>query len=120
LTLTHSHPDHAGGLAYLLERFAVKEVWDNGRIDYPEGIFRFQKRQILERGDVIESGQYTIQVLHPYPEFSTQEGDEYEEDNNSSLVIRISGKGHSFLFAGDIEEDAEDDLSHVGNGSGAM
>jgi len=119
LTLTHSHPDHAGGLAYLLERFAVKEVWDNGRIDYPEGIFRFQKRQILERGDVIESGQYTIQVLHPYPEFSTQEGDEYEEDNNSSLVIRISGKGHSFLFAGDIEEDAEDDLSHVGKWLGS-
>lgn len=114
LTLTHSHPDHTGGLAYLLNRFAVKEVWDNGRIDYPEDIPRFQKHRILERGDVIESGQYTIQVLHPYRGFSAREGDEYEEENNSSLVIKISGKSQSFLFAGDVEEEAEDDLFHVG------
>jgi len=114
LTLTHSHPDHTGGLAYLLNRFAVKEVWDNGRIDYPEDISRFPKHRTLERGDVIESGQYTIQVLHPYREFFAREGDEYEEENNSSLVIRIAGKRHSFLFAGDVEEEGEDDLSHVG------
>jgi competence protein ComEC len=114
LALTHSHPDHAGGLAHLLDRFAVKEVWDNGRIDYPEDISRLQRRRILERGDVIESVHYTIRVLHPYQEFSASGDDEYEEDNNSSLVVRMSGKGHSFLFAGDIEEEAADDLSHVG------
>ena len=68
----------------------------------------------LARGDVIESERYAIQVLHPYQKFVTLGDDEYGQGNNSSLVLRISGKRHSFLFAGDIEEEAEDDLSHLG------
>ena len=68
----------------------------------------------LARGDVIESERYAIQVLHPYQEFVTLGDDEYGQGNNSSLVLRISGKRHSFLFAGDIEEEAEGDLSHLG------
>jgi competence protein ComEC len=114
LTLTHSHPDHAGGLAYILKRYPVGAIWDNGRIAYPEGIALPRVHRALGRGDVIEKGQYMIQVFHPYEGFSAIESDEYEQDNNGSLVLRISGKRHAFFFAGDVEEEAEDDLAHLG------
>ena len=38
---------------------------------------------------------------------------EYVSENNASLVLKLSGEKHSFLFVGDVEEDAEEDLSHL-------
>jgi len=34
LVLTHWHPDHCGGLALLLDRFQIREIWDNGSMTY--------------------------------------------------------------------------------------
>ncbi len=113
LILSHVHPDHTGGLEYLLERFNVKELWDNGRIKYPEDIGMNAAHKVLGRGDIIESGNYRIAVLHPYREFYTMSGDEYEEENNSSLVLKISGRKNSFIFPGDAGEEAEMDISHI-------
>ena len=115
LALTHSHPDHAGGLAHILDKFPVGQLWDSGRIAYPEGIAVPSMHRILERGDVIETGNYSMRVLHPYEGFAAVDSDAYEEDNNASLVLRIAGKGHAVLFAGDVEEEAEDDLAHAGS-----
>lgn len=36
LVISHIRPDHSGGTAYLSKKFAAKEIWDNGRIVYPE------------------------------------------------------------------------------------
>jgi competence protein ComEC len=63
---------------------------------------------------VLEGSGYTISVLHSYPEFYTLNGNEYVEANNDSLVIKIKGGKASFLFAGDVEEEAEKDLLHIG------
>src|SRR4030042_5980933 len=30
VVLTHPHPDHLGGLLFILENFQVREVWTNG------------------------------------------------------------------------------------------
>ncbi len=112
--LSHPHPDHTGGVNYLLANFKVKELWDNGRLVYPEGFLNGSRHRSFERGDIIEGKGYKIYALHPYKEFYTLEGDEYNEENNSSLVLKIDGKEKSFLFAGDIEEEAEEDISHLG------
>jgi len=100
-------------MAHILERFPVKELWDNGRIGYPEDLALPEKRRALERGDLIEGKTFSITVLHPYKEFTSMEDNEYVGDNNASLVLKLSGKRHSFLFVGDVEEDAEEDLSHL-------
>jgi competence protein ComEC len=39
--------------------------------------------------------------------------DSYSEENSSSLVLKVTGKKLSFLLAGDIEEEAEEDISHL-------
>ena len=110
LVVTHSHPDHSGGVSYLGKRFRVREVWDNGMSKYAG---MDPPRRTLERGDIIDSGYCSFTVLHPYREFSTLGENIYEEENNTSLVMKLSGRRNSFLFTGDVEEEAEEDLSHL-------
>lgn len=110
LLLTHNHPDHAGGLEYLMKRFKVKELWDNGRLVYPPDLIKDVRHRALERGDMLETAGYRITVLHPFREFYTISEDAYSEENNSSLVLHVAGGTKSFLFAGDSEEEAEEDI----------
>jgi competence protein ComEC len=116
LVLSHADSDHAGGTDYLMARFKVKEMWDSGRIIYPEGNSTGIVRRILERGDVVEGKGYKIYVLHPYKEFYTMNGD--NGGNNSSLTLKIEsdsgGRNKTFLFTGDIEEEAQEDIIHLG------
>ncbi|MGB9715789.1 MAG: DNA internalization-related competence protein ComEC/Rec2 [Thermodesulfovibrionales bacterium] len=125
LVISHIHSDHAGGLYYLLNRFKVKEIWDNGRIILPDSyrsdlsdfytkLNKGIKHKSLERGDLIEGKGYRIYVLHPYPRFYTMYGNESIEADNDSLVLKIKGKNESFLFTGDIEKEAEENLVNLG------
>ena len=113
LILSHVHPDHTGGLDYIMKRFKVKELWDNGRLILPDTVNNIKHRS-LNRGDMIEGKGYSIYVLHPYLEFYTMNGSEYVAANNDSLVFKIEGKYKSFLFTGDVEEEAEENILHLG------
>jgi competence protein ComEC len=113
LVLSHIHPDHTGGLRYIDERFRIREVWYSSKMLLPYALHGTEHRG-LERGDVIEGEGYSISVLHPYPEFYTQQGSEYIAANNDSLVLRIADNQSSFLFAGDIEKEAEENMLHLG------
>lgn len=114
LILSHIHSDHTGGLNYILNNFNVEELWDNGNLIYPEYLFSQTKHKKIERGDMIEANGYSIYILHPYPDFYTMYGDDHVEANNSSLVLKIIGRNSSFLFTGDIEKEAEEDILHLG------
>ncbi|MDP1758977.1 MAG: ComEC/Rec2 family competence protein, partial [Thermodesulfovibrionales bacterium] len=114
LVLSHADSDHAGGADYLNARFKVKEMWDSGRIIYPEANSTGIVHRILERGDVVEGKGYKMYVFHPYREFYTMNGDSDNGGNDSSLVLKIEGRNKSFLFTGDIEEEAEEDIIHLG------
>jgi len=112
LILSHVHPDHTGGLEYLLGRFNVREIWDNGRLVLPDVADRINHRP-LQRGDMIEGRGYKIYILHPYPGFYSMRGNEHDMANNDSLVLKIEGNHASFLFTGDIEEEAEENIVHM-------
>lgn len=112
LVLTHIHPDHTGGLGYMEERIDIREIWHNGRMKLPENLVHIRQR-VLRRGDVLEGDGYTIQTLHPYAEFYSSHRSGYVEANNDSLVLKISGD-HTFLFSGDIEQEAEENILQLG------
>lgn len=114
LVLSHASTDHANGLRYLIENFMILEIWDNGRIIYPEDLIDSIRIRSLKRGDMIEGRGYKILVLHPYDGFYTSNIRESEE-NNDSLVIKIIGKEMGFLFTGDIENEAAEDISNIGS-----
>ena len=63
--VTHMHPDHSGGIPYMLERFPIKEVWTNSpQIDNPnfQEIMRITKEKSIPLksvclGDNLTSGK---------------------------------------------------------------
>lgn len=115
LVLTHGHPDHSGGKEYIRERFQVKDIWENGPEDQEmPGSSAAAGHRVLERGDVISGDRYDVAVLHPYKEFYTFDDNDFVSENNASIVLRIKGERHSILLAGDIEEEAEENLTHLG------
>jgi competence protein ComEC len=113
LILSHIHPDHTGGLYYLARRFTVREIWTSSRMILPHTLRHIKQRE-LSRGDLVEGNGYRIYVFHPYPEFYSLYGNEYTAENNDSLVLKFIVHRKSFLFTGDIEEEAEEDITHLG------
>ncbi len=114
LILSHADDDHSAGAPYVMKKFVVKEVWDNGLLIYPGALLENVIYRSLERGDELEGGGLSIQVLHPYKGFYTFGDNEAAEENNDSLVVRVAGRKKSFLFTGDIAEEAEEDMRHLG------
>jgi len=121
MVLSHPHPDHYGGFIYIMDNFDVGEIWVNSR-ETREAAEFFKKMhsekipgKVLRRGDVLETGDYKIYVFHPYEEFFTgSPKGEYYNENNYSLVLKIDTGNASVLFTGDIENEAEEDVVHLG------
>ncbi len=111
LVLTHQDRYHTGGAAALAWQFDASEVWDNGGFDYPADFPTGPARRSLSRGDVIRGEGYSISVLHPA---GGRRAGKRGRDNDSSLVMRISGGGRSVLFTGDVgAAGMRDILGHV-------
>lgn len=109
---THPHADHIGGLINVMQEFSVEEVIDpavahttktfedyltlidNNNITFTEG------RAGMAR-DL--GGGANLDILHP-----TQPSSSHL--NDASVVARLSYGEVSFLFTGDVEEQAENEL----------
>ncbi len=117
--LSHAATDHSGGLPYLFRTFRIRNIWDNGRIAYSDSFMRTIKEsgtnmRHLSRGDKVEFKDTSLMILHPYKGFYTLYGDASTSINNDSMVLRINGRKSSYLFTGDIEEEAEEDIINLG------
>jgi len=119
IVLSHPHPDHLNGLNFITEHFSPKEFWYNGQdIETPEFIelmktIKKSNARILLPNDLSggrEIAGVKIEIFHPVRVDGSRDKGTAKEDsglNNNSLVIKLTYKGRSFLFPGDIEEQAE-------------
>ncbi len=113
LILTHPEHDHYGGLLEVLKRYQVENILWTGvkkeTAEYQEWK-RLIKREKAEtytakKGQEITVGAAILKVLHPS---GNLEGDRFVGNiNNTSIVSRLTFKGKSFLFTGDIYKSVE-------------
>jgi len=127
MILSHPHPDHHNGLVTLARKYKPKQFWWNGQPSrHPRLLALLAALQesgtavtVFERpaqgaSITVQHGGATLDVMHPLP---VRDGPDapthYPEldDNDNSLVVRITHGGHRILFPGDIEEEAEARLS---------
>lgn len=117
--LTHPHEDHVAGLVPVLQRFDVGEVMLSAP-DYSNEAYQVFMQEI-ERQDIPYSfadndkdfvfGELKLDVLFPFEPFT---GDNMDNVNNASSVIRASWHDASILLMGDAEMEVEAALLSAG------
>jgi competence protein ComEC len=121
LVLTHPNSDHLNGLLFIAANFHVRSLWTNGE-SRPMPGYEGLIRTALERGIAVpryaDIARHTainnaqLEVLYPPVDFlGRAEDDRWRRDeNNNSLVTRVSLGEVSVLIPGDIMRPAEKDL----------
>ncbi len=116
VVLTHADNDHVGGLPAVLEEHPGTLLLDSGARSGTAAYVHFLQLadepgvayREVRAGDVIRiCPQVEVSVLHPCTDFLTVDGDVPFGRNNASVVLEVRYGEISFLFAGDIEEEAE-------------
>ena len=118
VVLTHPHPDHLNGLIYILENFAVREVWTNGESAETEaykdflGIIRKKKityRLMSEETPEQEIGKVMLRILNPEHPIGGDRDHvhKFDETNNNALVLKLTYGIYSFLLPADISGPSE-------------
>lgn len=107
--LSHAHPDHALGLASVLEALPVERLWlpaGVGRGPLVQPLLDAAGAALVEEvaaGDgPLRVGDARVEVLGPPPE----RGD-FDEENDRSIVLRVTHGEVRFLLTGDVEAAGE-------------
>lgn len=123
VVLSHPHPDHYGGLRAVLDNVSVGELWDTGQAEAeatdPDSPVAQLLSSAQERGARVRAptalcdrehalGSARVRVLAPCPTFDLGRG-----PNDNSFVLRVAHGARSFLFTGDIEHEAEAELTRA-------
>jgi competence protein ComEC len=121
VVMTHPHPDHLNGLIYILSHFGVGEVWSNGEsvdseayrefmsIIHDKGIHHVIVSETTGR---IEINNALIDIMNPQNsnEKKNESGKKFEDENNRSIVMKITFGNTRFLLPGDISGPTENRL----------
>ena len=114
VVLSHRHNDHYGGLLRLhgvLDSFEIGVVYTsgvyNGNASDPLQLEGKTSNlgiphQVLRKGEVLNIGDVTMEVLWPQPELIGTNDPDTEDVNSSSLVLRFDYGDVSALFVGDL------------------
>jgi len=114
IVCTHAHADHCGALDAAAEKFGADTFFVS---PYPGDSRTYDI--MLENLDAL-SIETTVPMLGE--SFSLGEAsfefigplEDYDDSNSGSLVLRLEYGNTSFLFTGDMEQDAEKDLIESG------
>jgi competence protein ComEC len=107
--LTHAHPDHCGGLATVIERLAVRELWISPRRfrgDCANAVLDAATRSrtpihLVRDLDARTVGSMQLTAHVPDRTFRRS------PDNNASVVLQVRIQKRNILLTGDVEREAE-------------
>lgn len=115
MVLSHAQQDHMGGLTFIARNFDVGEFWWNGEGELGRLGTALDKNRVLKR--LVNSSIGKLKTGGAAFEFYNPSQAPLPDENDNSLVFRISYGQRSFLFTGDITANAERQL--LGKGLGA-
>lgn len=112
--VTHPHSDHAGGMSYILDEF------DIGTVIMP----KIQESVIPTTSTYIrllksiDNNNITVEYADTGKEYAIDDikmtvlspVKDYDDLNNYSVAVKLVHGENSFLFTGDIEKEAENDI----------
>lgn len=112
---THPHSDHIGGLDVIINKFAIGTVFltnyttdKKTYLDVVDAMeYYHYEKQVPKPGDTVMLGTAQVTFIAPNRE-------DYENLNNSSIGILAEHGENRFLFLGDAEEEAEQDILQNG------
>lgn len=116
LFLTHADADHVGGLAEVVKRIPVKQIFINGTVKTSPAMVAFieaaTERNIpiyaASYGLTLEIDRYTkLLFLHP---FSQEQLYNETRQNDYSLVFLLQIFDKQILYAGDMEQEQEKEV----------
>lgn len=111
LFATHPDIDHIGGLLHVMKFMPIRLIIDSGKLHttktYRNYLAEISKQKIpihiaKESEMIMIDEDVTIQILNTYEPF--------KNNNQSSIVVKVSYKDVSFLFMGDVEAEQEEAL----------
>lgn len=116
--VSHPHSDHAGGMSFILDEF------DIGTVILPkiqESVIPVTSTYIRLLTS-IDNKNINVEYADPGRKYNIDEStftilspvDDYEDLNNYSVAVRFEHGENSFLFTGDIENEAETDILENG------
>lgn len=125
--MTHGDQDHVGGLQAVLEQFPVHSLLMNGSLTDSKTVTKLMSTAItkdiqiysVSRGMKLKPDELTtFEILFP---LSANEGTGeipyIKEQNHESVVFRLQMDGVSFLFTGDMDEAAEQEIVAMEKGN---
>ena len=123
LALTGGAPDHAGGLAGLLEGIPIDEVWipaGSEGAPWLDPVVRSGiPRRVLARGDRLWIGSLLVTVLHPAPTTPSGEPGSGGRAREEPLLIRVDWGLFAAILATGTGAGAETAVLHAGQPLGA-
>lgn len=110
LVMTHPHADHIGSMEAVIDRYRVSKVLmsgENHSTDAYIGLLEAVKHKNIPEvfaapGDTYSFGDLSGELLGPLKD--------YDDLNDSSVVMRLKYGVNSFLLTGDTEKEAENGL----------
>jgi competence protein ComEC len=115
---THPHSDHLGGIPYILKHFSIGKTIDPHQacdsrlyMEYSSLVKEIEQQSVT--AGMMENGFPDVRLyyLHPTNRFiDSDSSDGYSGLNESSVVFKLQYGETSFLFTGDAEIPAEEQL----------